>query len=367
VKKYQYNEVTTIQFILLIHGTQVGIGVLAMPRELAEVAGTDGWISLILGWILALCASLIILNIMKRYPGHTIVDLLPHLLGKWLGKACIVGVVMYCALALITVLMNTVAIINVWILTQTPGYIVVILFAIPIYAIVRGGLRVIGRYSELIFYITLWMPVVLMTTFKDTHWLHLLPIMKGGIQPIISGAKTTILSFLGFELAFFLYPFLQKKQYATLGVVVANTLSLMVFLSVTIFSYAFFSPDEITQYTWPTLNLWKVIEYRFLERVDIIFLAFYLLILSTTAIPYMYFTVYSTSQLFGMKDHRLHLKIFIPLVVAGFWLYSPSFVEVKKWTEAWSLAGMVVGYIAPLLAWGPIWFLQKAAAGGQKV
>ncbi|MGG1660618.1 GerAB/ArcD/ProY family transporter [Brevibacillus sp. NRS-1366] len=363
MKKYGYNEVTTIQYILLIHGTQVGIGVLTMPRELAEVAGTDGWISLIFGWILALLASLLIINIMKRYPGYTIIDLLPLFLGKWLGKAGIFIVALYCALALIVVTSNTVAIINVWILTQTPGYIVVILFAIPIYYIVRGGLRVIGRYSELIFYITLWMPVVLLTLFKDTHWLHFLPVLKEGIQPVLQATRSTVLSFLGFELAFFLYPFLQKKQYAALGIVVANTLSLLVFLSVTLFCFAFFSPDEISQYTWPTLNLWKVIEYRFLERIDIIFLAFYSIILSTTAIPYMYFTVFSTSRLFGRQDHRTHLKILTVLIVVAFWLYTPSFIEVKKWTETWSLAGLAVGYIFPLLAWGPIWFLQKSSGG----
>lgn len=366
MKKYGYNEVTVLQYIFLIHGTQVGIGVLTIPRELAEIAGTDGWISLFLGWILALCASLVIINIMKRYPGYTIVDLLPLLLGKWLGKVGVFIVLVYCAIAFLVVTGNTVAIINVWILTQTPGYIVVILYAIPIYYIVYGGLRIIGRYSELIFYITLWIPVVLMTSFKDTHWLHLLPVLKEGVQPIIQATRSTVLSFLGFELAFFLYPFLQKKQYAALGIVAANTLSLLVFLSVTIFSFTFFSPDEITQYTWPTLNLWKVIEYRFLERIDIIFLAFYSLILSTTAIPYLYFTVFSSSQLLGKQDHRPHLKIAVLVIIVAFWLYTPSFIEVKKWTEIWSLAGMIVGYLFPFLVWGPIWFLQRSAGGGKK-
>ncbi|GIO05309.1 germination protein [Brevibacillus reuszeri] len=363
MKKYAYNEITLLQYIFLIHGAQVGIGVLSMPRDLAEVANTDGWVSLFLGWILAVVASLLIISIMKRYPDYSITDLLPLFLGKWLGKACVLLVAIYCGLASLAVTGNTVAIVNVWILTQTPGYIVVLLLAIPIYFIVRGGLRIIGRYAELIFYLTLWMPIVLMASFKDTHWIHLLPFFKEGLKPIIIAAKSTILSFLGFELAFFLYPFLQKKQYASLGIVIANTLSLGVFLSVTIFSFAFFSPDEITEYTWPTLNLWKVIEYRFLERIDIIFLAFYLMILSTTAIPYIYFTVFSTSQLFGKADHRGHLKIVIPLMVILFWAYTPSFADLKKWTEMWSVAGFFVGFLFPLLICVPIWLLNRHAGG----
>ncbi|WP_289138393.1 GerAB/ArcD/ProY family transporter [uncultured Brevibacillus sp.] len=111
-------------------------------------------------------------------------------------------VAIYCGLASLAVTGNTVAIVNVWILTQTPGYIVVLLLAVPIYFVVRGGLRIIGRYAELIFYLTLWMPIILMASFKDTHWIHLLPFFKEGLKPIIMATKSTVLSFLGFELAF---------------------------------------------------------------------------------------------------------------------------------------------------------------------
>ncbi|MGV3137392.1 GerAB/ArcD/ProY family transporter [Brevibacillus agri] len=91
MKKYAFNELTVFQYIYLIHGAQVGIGVLSMPRELAEVAGTDGWLSILIGWFAAMAVSLVIIGIMKRYPGKTIVDLLPLFLGKWLGKVCVVA------------------------------------------------------------------------------------------------------------------------------------------------------------------------------------------------------------------------------------------------------------------------------------
>ncbi|MGN7469471.1 GerAB/ArcD/ProY family transporter [Brevibacillus sp. SAFN-007a] len=363
MKKYAFNELTIFQYIFLIHGAQVGIGVLSMPRELAEVAGTDGWLSILIGWLAAVAASLLIINIMKRYPGQTIVDLLPLFLGKWLGKAVVVIIAAYCGFASLTVIASTAAIINTWILSQTPAYMVVILLALPTYIVLQGGLRVLGRYSELIFYLTLWMPLVLTTILPHTNWLHLLPIFKEGLGPILTGTKSTILSFLGFELAFFLYPFLQRKQYASLGIIVANTLSMLIFMNITLFSYAFFSPDEILQYTWPTLNLWKVIEYRFLERMDIIFLAFYLFYLSTTSFPYLYFTVFSSSQLFGAADHRKHLGIALLLVIAILWLYTPTFMDLQKWTEWWSYGGLLFGYALPILASVPIWLLRRSVKG----
>ncbi len=85
--KYTKNQITFMQYIFLIHGVQIGVGVLTLPRELAEKAGTDGWIAIIIGWLFSTVASLIIIQIMKKYPNGTILDLLTHYFGKWIGKS----------------------------------------------------------------------------------------------------------------------------------------------------------------------------------------------------------------------------------------------------------------------------------------
>lgn len=64
---YATRQITVLQYIFFIHGAQVGIGILTIPRDVAEIAGTDGWIGIILGWLAAIMASLIIVNTMKRY------------------------------------------------------------------------------------------------------------------------------------------------------------------------------------------------------------------------------------------------------------------------------------------------------------
>ncbi|MED1954992.1 GerAB/ArcD/ProY family transporter [Brevibacillus centrosporus] len=169
------------------------------------------------------------------------------------------------------------------------------------------------------------------------------------------------MSFVGFELAFFLYPFLQKKQYAAMGIVTANTLTMLVYLSVTIFTFGFYSPDEIAQFTWPTLGLWKIIEFRFLERVDILFLASYLFILSTTGMPYMLFTVFSTTQLLGKQDHRKHLYIFLTLILVAAFLYTPSFNDIQNLVKLWDKVGLAVAFGFPILLWAVTNFARKTS------
>ena len=80
--KHKKNQITFFQYIFLIHGVQLGVGILTLPSELAEKAGTDGWISIIIGWFISTLAGLLIVQVMKKYPNGTIIDLLTHYFGN---------------------------------------------------------------------------------------------------------------------------------------------------------------------------------------------------------------------------------------------------------------------------------------------
>lgn len=75
---------------------------------------------------------------------------------------------------------------------------------------------------------------------------------------------------MGFEGVLFL-PVFRKIKSASASVVIANTMTLAVYLFVTIVCFVVYSPDEITQYQEAPLSVAKIIEFRFLERFDIIF------------------------------------------------------------------------------------------------
>ena len=73
MKKYAYNDITLMQYIVLINGMQVGTGVLSLPRVLAEKAGTDGWIAILIGWIFSTISGVFISeNSCKISRGHNL-------------------------------------------------------------------------------------------------------------------------------------------------------------------------------------------------------------------------------------------------------------------------------------------------------
>ncbi|WEK54108.1 MAG: endospore germination permease [Candidatus Cohnella colombiensis] len=349
MKKDVTNGITFMQFIFIIHGSQVGFGILSLPKELADKAGTDGWISLIVGWFMSVIASIIIVLILRKYPNDTLPDLLIRLFGKIIGRILIIPVIFYFALFVWTILITAMLFIKQWFLPMTQDYIIMILLLTPGFLIASKSIRILGRYCELIFYMMIVLFLIFLIPVRDSHWIHLLPLFKEGWIPIYHGVSASIYSFLGFEIIFFVYPFLQKKHLAIRGVVIANTISLLLYLEVTLICFAFFSPDGIMDYNQPVLNLLKVIEFHFLERIDMLFLAFYLFEISATWLTSTFGTILSMGLLFGKKKPAFYASFFFLLIVVLVFLIHPSWNQNRQWMQLCAKAGIVFGYMFPVL------------------
>ncbi|MFD0617653.1 GerAB/ArcD/ProY family transporter [Paenibacillus sp. GCM10027629] len=344
-------QITWLQYVFLIHGTQVGVGFLTLPRELSQATGTYGWISIIFGWALSVVASLFIIQALKVHPGATLFDLFKLYLGKWFGKAASILLIIYFIGSSITILISIVSILKIWLLPNTPNLMLMLLLSIPTYMIVRHGLTMIGRYAEIIFYFSLWIIVLLVFPVNHSHWLYLLPIIKEGWLPILSATKLTLLSFLGFEISFVLYPFLMKKQNAASAVIVANTLTMCFYGLTTVVCLAYFSSLEILQYTWPTLSLLKVIRVQFLDRWDIIFLAMYMIVISVTWIVYMSIAVYGVKRLMPSSNPSLVTGLILILPIALSMMLALSQSQVTQIMKTLSIVGSIIAYVFPVCLW----------------
>ncbi|MFC3885849.1 endospore germination permease [Bacillus songklensis] len=335
MNKFMKKEITLLQYILAINGTQIGTSILTLPAELAKVAGTDGWISIMIGCALTTVVSLCIVHLMAKHPGDTMLELLTRYMGKWVGKAVMVIWILYSLLAVTTILFVTLVVLQTWGLPSTPSYLLVALIMVPAYIIISGGVRVVASYAEIVFFLTLLLPLLLLLPLKDSHWVYLLPILKEGWMPVLYAVKTTVLAFLGFEMAFLFYPYLQNKKAAAKGIVIANILTLLVYLQITLGCFAYFSPDEITQFLWPALTLVKPIQFSFLERMEIFYVSLYIFLFSTSGIPYLFFVTDQLSQLCNKKDWKLPYLL-LPLFVVVSFFFRPSYNDVgllKKWWE----------------------------------
>ncbi|MBP1995136.1 GerAB/ArcD/ProY family transporter [Paenibacillus eucommiae] len=359
MKKYAFNEITLMQFICLNFGLQVSVGLLALPRVLAERADTDGWLAIIIGWLISIAAGLIIVQVMKKHPDGTLLDLLKRYVGEWAGKAGAILFALYIFYYGYTSLVRTILYTKVWLLPQTPLYITLLLLLIPTYAVARSGLRILGRYAELVIFISLWIPFVYLIPLKDAHWIHLFPVFKGGWMPILSAVHAVILSYSGLGAVFIFYPFLRNKRMASAGIVISNTLTMLAFLFITLVCFVYFSPDEIREFNEPVVNVLKTIEFKFIERIEILFIAFYLFIFSLAWIPAMYMCIFCTSWLFGKQDHRGHLRILWLLLAVCSYFYLPTFNQNDLMEKFLSLLAIGFEGLFPVCLLVYIWIYER--------
>ena len=95
------------------------------------------------------------------------------------------------------------------------------------------------------------------------------------------------------------------------GIVLANLITLFIYLQVTFVSFVYFSPDGITKFLWPTLSLVTPFHFSFLERFEIIFLSFYLFIIFDSCIPYIFTASDGINQLLNKKQFITYLCFII--------------------------------------------------------
>ncbi|NOU88705.1 GerAB/ArcD/ProY family transporter [Paenibacillus sp. LMG 31460] len=359
MKKYKVNEITTTQYIFLIHGTQIGVGMLQLPRILAETAGTDGWISILISWIISTIVGLIVIQIMKINPEKSFPELLKHYFGKWLGIVLTITFILFFTVTAITELLRSMLFIKAWLLPGTSDYIILASYVIPGYMIARGGIRIIGRYAELAFFLTLVIPLLYLIQLKDGDWHYLLPFFKEGIEPILEATLTTSYQFFGSEIAFLLYPMLQRKQYASIGMVAGNTLTMLAYLLATLVCFIYFSPDEITRYNEPSVSVVKTLEFRFIQRLEILLFAVYLLAILRTWMNFTWAATFSTWQLMGKSVYTRCLQLFLIMIVLYTVFFSHTFSQnesLQMWTGK---ASLFISYLFPICLYGYVFVYER--------
>jgi len=115
--------VSMLQFTLMVSTFQISVAFLALPRELAKYAGTDGWIAIFGGWGLATLASIALIKVMKNSPTGSILELIQRFMGVWASKIAAVIFIAYFLLLAYHGYMIATLVIKLWLLPSTYLYI----------------------------------------------------------------------------------------------------------------------------------------------------------------------------------------------------------------------------------------------------
>ena len=185
-------KISAGQALTLIVAAGIGNIILVYIYPAAKDAGRDGWLSVLIAYIMATLLGLILVNLGLRFPDKTFIQYLPVVLGKFLGKA--IGL----AYILSWLIINPVVIRDImdlmrFFLPTTPQLLIgCLMFLIVIYTGYKG-FEVYARIAGLfILFLIITVIFMIIIGFPFIDYGNLKPFLENGFSPV---AKSLLVQF----------------------------------------------------------------------------------------------------------------------------------------------------------------------------
>ncbi|RBP95831.1 spore germination protein (amino acid permease) [Cytobacillus firmus] len=296
------HQVSPYLVFFIIYNSQVGVGILSFQRTIAEKAGYDAW----MGVLAAGCLVQVLIWVMYKLLGKAngdIIDVHTATFGKLLGKFLSLFIVIYYALASLSVMLEFIEIIQVWMFSAVPSWVISALILMLVYYCISGGFRIVVGLSFLSFIFPQILILVLyMFPLKIAQFSNLLPIMNHSFMDMLDSIKSSMYTIAGTEALLMFYPFIrnpdESRKFAHLGVLFTTLL----YTISSIVSFTFYSEEQLKTTIWPELSLTKIIKFSYLERFEYLYISMYLVIVTALISLLLWCSSRGLKKIFNMKQ-----------------------------------------------------------------
>ncbi|RAK18607.1 spore germination protein (amino acid permease) [Anoxybacillus vitaminiphilus] len=250
-----------------VSSMQIGIGVLGYQRIIAKSAGYDAWISVILAGIAGHITLWMMYSILQKTNG-SIVETNQQIFGKLIGNILNLLLALYYTALVVGVLRTYIEVVQVWMFPDLKIEVLAAAFMLLTIYIVLGGFRAVVGVCFFSIILPSYLILTFVYTFEYANFRMLLPIFDHSILDILKATKDMTLTILGFETLFIYYPFIknagQSKKWAHLAILSTT----LIYVVITVITFAFFSEKQLQKHIWATLSMWKIVEMPFIERFE---------------------------------------------------------------------------------------------------
>lgn len=288
-------SITTFQLFFILLQSQIGVGILSLPNAVQKSAKGDGWISTLIAGVAVQVMLIIYWKLLRRFPNLIYTEITTRILGGFLGK--LLNFIIYLNFILVGGLATIlfIKVLNLWLLPRTPGWILSFLILTACIYLVISEIKIIARFFVLAsFLIVILLFTSFLSWFIPKEIQYVLPIGSSGLKNIVMGSNNSLLAMLGFEGLLFLFPFIIENKKRVLKTASMTNLFITLFYTYFIFiTLITFSTDQLAQMREPILNLFRGITYTMVDRLDFIFLAIWIVPMTTSIIAYLFFATKS--------------------------------------------------------------------------
>lgn len=349
---------------VLIYMTQMGVVLFSLPREIAETYGYNGWIMLLVHALAVQVNILLIGLVFKLGSGKSIFDIMERPLPKWLCYP--VYAFLICLWSLIGCLAakNYVMIFQILAFPNMHPMMLKALLDVLAFFLICRGIYSISKAATAFFWLIVWMLLLLLFHIHEFEWSRMTTFfLQEASHFNIQSTVGIHSSFLGYELSLLLLPYMEKNKSFTKAISAGHWFTTFHYLAISIVCFGFFSFQQLKHFLFPTVNLLSYIELAFVERLENLFFAFFLITNLWTIV--MYIWAAKTTFLRIMPKAKPKWLTFILLAVAYAIAWIPvSYDEVERWLYLMGFFETGVAVALPLLL---LILLQLGKGGNRRV
>lgn len=348
-------KISGYQLFWLIFTMEFGMTALFTISSPVFLAKQDAWISMILATLICLFTTFVAVKLSLLYPEQTFIQFSQSILGKWLGKIILVPYFLMWLSITGIILREFADFVYLALFSSTPLWIVIlIMLGTIVYVTYNGGLRSIGRCSEIIGPIsTIGSFLIIFFSVNDWDWHRLLPVYSNtGFLPIVKGSLGPA-SFLGESfMVVMLIAFMSKPQRALISSLFGVAAASVAVLAMTMIVIMVFGPNLPAKLIYP---LYSAVTYisvmEFIQNVDVLAVSLWIIGIFIKLSLYLFITSYGTAQFFHIKKWK-HTIWWIAPIVFAVSLLPRNTNDSMSYAKFWLAVIYPINIIGiPLLLW----------------
>ncbi|SDB86749.1 GerAB/ArcD/ProY family transporter [Shouchella lonarensis] len=303
-------QVPPYMVFFLVHSMQVGVGVLGFARYIADAAGYQSWIAILLAGIMNQLIIAMMFSSINKVGGGDLHDITCKGLGKWMGWLVTLLFSVYFVFLAVVVLRTYIEVVQVWVYPDLTSWRLAVLVLLVSYYTIRKGFRVITGVTFFFVFLSSLLWPTFFATLEYGEWHHLFPLFHTTLREQFDAVMLMTLSFAGAEVLLVYYPFIQskgKKKQVRLAAHLGSAWTTIVYLGIAVFTFIYYSHEQLVHVIWPTLSIWKILILPVIERIEYVGIAIWLI----TIFPNVLLFIWAASRLwkrqFSLK-HRTTAK-----------------------------------------------------------
>ncbi|CCC83218.1 spore germination protein A2 [Paenibacillus polymyxa M1] len=152
IPSMKQEKISTLQALFTVTSTVYAVGIVSLPRTIAEKTQTpDVWQGLLLATLLGIGVIFIHVKLCHRFPGKTFYEFNPVIAGKFIGFLINIAFIVFCTMICSLVCRMMAEFLKGLALERTPISMILLPFLLLIGYLTWGGLHAMVRLIESFF------------------------------------------------------------------------------------------------------------------------------------------------------------------------------------------------------------------------